>query len=170
MKFFSYNRQPIDLFQHCSDQKVKHGSKLKIHIGTDSVATAGSVHYFTVVAFRYGKNGAHFIYSKERVQSYRTENGKPDLFTRLLRECQLTMDVAIDLTDNNIISHEQIILEFDYNNLIETVSNKLVSAAKGWAVGYGFNYLMKYKDNANKPEQWAEQIACKAANHLCQGI
>ena len=168
MKFFSYKREPIDLFQHCLEQKVRHGNKLTVHIGTDSVSTHGFVHYFTVVAFRYEKNGVHFIFSKEKVQSYRTESGKPDLFTRLLRECQLTMDVAIDLTDKNILSKEQIILEFDYNNLIETVSNKLVSAARGWAVGYGFEYLMKYKDNANRPEQWADQIACKAANHLCQ--
>lgn len=167
MKFVTYKREPISLFEHCVQQKVIH-KNLTVHIGTDSIAVGGFVYYFTVVAFIYGKEGSHFVFSKEKVQSYRTESGKPDLFTRLLRECQLTMDVAIDLTDNDILSKNQIILEFDYNNVIETISNKLVSAAKGWAAGHGFDYLMKFKENATKSNEWADQVACKAANHLCQ--
>jgi predicted RNase H-related nuclease YkuK (DUF458 family) len=167
MKFQYYDKQPVDLVQHCFDMRVLHGEDLKIHIGTDSVAAHGFVYYFTVVAFRYGNRGVHFIFSKEKVQSYRTEGGKPDLFTRLLRECQLTVDTALLL---NGIPKEMIVLEFDYNNLIETVSNRLVTVAKGWALGYDFKFLMKYKENAHRPDQWESQIAVKAANHLCQSV
>jgi predicted RNase H-related nuclease YkuK (DUF458 family) len=170
MQFKNYKRQNVDLIQHCLEQRIKHGSDLKIHIGTDSSAAHGFVYYYTVVAFRYGKQGVHFIFVKEKVQSYRTESGKPDLFTKLLRECQLTIDVALKLTQEQIIPKEMIMLEFDYNNLVDTVSNRLVSAAKGWALGYDFKYMVKYKENAHRPDQWEDQIACKAANHLCQGV
>ena len=168
MQFYNYTKENVDLFAIVAEQKRLHGQNLKVHIGTDSAAEGGSVHYFSVIAFRHSKTGVHFIYSKETVNSYRTESGKPDIFTRLLRECQLTMDIAVSLTDAGMLIHDDIMLEFDYNNLIETVSNKLVAAARGWATGYGFKFMVKYKANAHRPDQWEDQIAAKAANHLCQ--
>lgn len=170
MKFQDYKRQGVDLIQHCIEQRVQHGLNLKIHIGTDSQSREGFVYYFTVVAFRHSKTGVHFIYSKERVQSFRTGDNKPDLFTRLWRECKLTMDVAQALVDAQVATKSDIVIELDYNNLIETVSNKLVSSTRGWARGEGYQCLVKYKENATKPDQWEEQIAVKAANHLCQTI
>lgn len=170
MKFLNYNRKEVDLFQTVLEEKSKHGNKLKIHIGTDSTVSRDYTHYFTVVAFRHSKTGVHFIFSKEKVQRFRNENGKPDSFTRLWRECKLSMDVAQLIVDNGIIDKNEIIIELDYNNLIKTISTPLVNSTKGWAIGEGFQCMVKYKENASKPDQWEEQIAVKAANHLCQSI
>lgn len=167
--FFNYKREKINLIEHCLQQKVQFGNKLKIHIGTDSIAKDGNVYYYSVIAFRHSNNGVHFIFSKEKVQSYRTGDGKPDLFTRLFRECQLTLDIANFLINDELFRRDDIIVELDYNNLVETISNKVVNATKGWVIGSGFKCLVKYKENATKPDQWEDQIACKAANHLCQG-
>lgn len=170
MKFKNYQRKEIDLFQTLMEQKLKYGNNLKVHIGTDSAVSGEFTYYFTVVAFRHSKTGVHFIFAKEKVQRFRNENGKPDSFTRLWRECKLSMDVAQAIVEKGLISKNEIIIELDYNNLIKTVSTPLVSSTKGWAVGEGFNCMVKYKENAHKPDQWEEQIAVKAANHLCQSI
>lgn len=168
MKFKNYNNQEVDLFQVVSDQKLKHGNNLKIHVGTDSATRGESIIYFTVVAFRHSNDGVHFIYSKETIPRLRHEGGKPDSFTRLWRECKLSMEVAQQLVDSSLVVKDDIIVELDYNNLINTISTPLVSATRGWVIGEGFKCLVKYKDNANKPDQWSEQIAVKAADHLCQ--
>lgn len=171
MKFVNYkHREEIDLFQTVSEQKLHHAPNLKVHIGTDSVVSGEWISYFTVVAFRHSRTGVHFIFSKEKVQRFRNENGKPDSFTRLWRECKLTMDVAQMLVDRGLLSKPEIIIELDYNNLIKTVSTPLISSTKGWAVGEGYQCLVKYKENAQRPDQWEEQIAVKAANHLCLGV
>lgn len=169
-KFVNYKREPINLIEHCTQKRVQYADDLKVHIGTDSIAIGGNVVYFTVVAFRSGKNGVHFVFTKEKVQSYRTGDGKPDLFTRLYRECSLTLDVANYLVESSVFTHDDVIIELDYNNLIETISNKVVNATKGWVIGSGYKCLVKYKENATKPDQWEDQIAVKAANHLCQGV
>ena len=168
MKFYDYKRKEVDLINHSLNQRAMFGNKLKIHIGTDSVAVGGNIVYFTVVAYRHSKNGVHFIFMKERVNKFRDGNQKPDIFTRLWRECKLTMDVATELT--KIFKKDDIIIELDYNNLVETVSTKLVASTRGWAIGEGFKCLVKYKENATRPDQWEDQLAVKAANHLCQGI
>jgi len=170
VKFVNYKREPVDLIEYCLQKRVQYSNDLKVHIGTDSIAIGGNVIYFTVVAFRAGKTGVHFIFTKEKVPSYRTGDGKPDLFTRLYRECTLTLDVAHLLIDANVFTHNDIIIELDYNNLVETISTKVVKATRGTVTGYGYTCLAKYKENATKPDQWEDQIACKAANHLCQGV
>lgn len=171
MKFINYqHRKEVDLFKIVSDQKFQYGSDLKVHIGTDSTVSGDFTLYFTVVAFRHSKTGVHFVFSKEKVQRFRNENGKPDSFTRLWRECKLSMDVAQMLVERGLLSKSDIIIELDYNNLIKTVSTPLISSTKGWAIGEGYQCLVKYKENAQRPDQWEDQIAVKAANHLCLGV
>lgn len=195
MVWKNYKREKVDLFQHCLEQKVKF-KNLKIFIGTDSISKAGEITYYTVVAFRYAKNGVHFIFSKEIIKSIRKENGKPDVFTKLWKECELSMALANLLVNEGIFTKEDIIIELDYNNIVETLSKPLIPATKGWAIGDGFKCLCKIPHNHDRPkkspiddmvcigdptldqygkplypEDWTDvQIACKAANHLCQGV
>lgn len=182
-QFKDYQRRPVDLVQHCLEQKSKHGKNLLVFIGTDSISIAGNCHYFTVVAFRYGQSGAHFIFSKCKHPVIRLSNGKPDIYMKLWKEAVLTMEVAEFLTNERILSKDEIILEFDYNGLVKTLSTQLISGAKGWATQLGYNTLTKCNPNAREKLveyvevffgeeviQIDQQIAVKAANHLCQGV
>ena len=171
-QFYNYKRQPVDLVQHCFEQRAIHGQDLTVFIGTDSISVGGKIHYFIVVAFRYGKNGVHFIYAKEKVPTYRFENGKPDIDTKLRREGHMTMDLAKFLVDSNIFTKDQIIVEFDYNDAIPTVSTRLIPEMKGLATWFGYQSLTKYGEYVltQNLEEVTDQIAVKAANHLCQGV
>lgn len=195
-KFQNYKRQPVDLIQHCFEQRALHGDDLRVFIGTDSISVAGKITYYSVVAFRYGKNGVHFIFTKEVIDSIRKENGKPDVFTKLWKECELSIALAEYLVNKNVFTKDSIVIELDYNNIVDTLSKPLIPATKGWAVSAGFKCLAKIPHNHSHPtktptqdmvcvgnpeldkwgkpvfpEDWTDvQIACKAANHLCQGV
>lgn len=188
MIFKNYARQDVYLLQHCLEQKAKYGNDLLVFIGTDSISIGGFCHYFTVVAFRYGKSGAHFIYNKSRFPIHRKEGGRPDIFQKLWKEVELTIEIANFLTEENkIFQKEELIIEFDFNGLVKTLSTELVAAAKGYAMQKGY-YQSLSKCNCNarvfdksKIEsvevfycgeiiEISEQVAVKAANHLCQGV
>lgn len=192
---FKHNKAPVDLIQHCIEQRVAH-SDLKVFIGTDSISIAGKIHYFLVIAFRYGRNGVHFIYTKEVIDSIRTKDGKPDVRRKLEKECEMSMFLAEYLVERGVFEIKDIIIELDYNNIVETLSKVLIPQTKGWAMAYGFQCLCKIPHNHEYPKKtptddmvcignpeldkygkpvhpsdWTDvQIACKAANHLCQGV
>lgn len=186
MKFQTYQRKEVDLIQHCLEQKAKHGKDLLVFIGTDSISVGGQCHYFTVLAFRYGKSGAHFIFSKNKFPVIRLSDGKPDIYMKLWKEAVLTMEIAEFLTSERILSKDEIIIEFDYNGLVPTLSTSLSAGAKGWASQLGYYALSKCNPNArvfdrSKLEyieiihcdellKISEQVAVKAANFLCQGV
>lgn len=159
MQFVKVNREKVDLMQHCIEQRARHPN-LTTHIGCDSVVIGGKIWYVVVVAFRYGKNGAHFIFSKINVPTYRKYDNKPDIFTRLFQEAVYTLEIADFLVDNNIFMKDNLVLEFDYNNMHQTKSTPLVGAAAGMAKGKEYNNIFLKSDM---------QIACKAANQICQG-
>lgn len=155
-QFVTIDRVKIDLIEHCFQQRVKHPN-LTVHIGCDSVVVGGKIWYVTVVAFRYDKNGAHFIFTKVCVPSYRKHDNKPDIFTRLFQEAVYSLEVADFLVENNIFIKENLVLEFDYNDMKTTKSTPLIGAAAGMATAKGYNFLLKFDD----------QIACKAADKIC---
>lgn len=170
-KFYTYQRKDVDLFQHCLNERAIHGRNLHVFIGTDSISLGGRVHYFTVIAFRHSKAGAHFIFAKEKVATFRKGDGKPDIFTKLWKEAELTINLCELLVENGIFNRDQIIIELDYNNVADTLSKPLIPATRGWAVGLGYQVLTKYGEKVLCGLEWVdEQIACKAANHLCQGV
>lgn len=157
-QFVNIKREPVDLIQHCIEQRVAH-PHLTVHLGCDSVVVGGQIYYVTVVAFRYGRNGAHFIFNKTKVPSYRKSDGKPDIFTRLMHETKSTIDLVQFLTERNIFIKEMLVLEFDFNNMRETKSREHVAIASGWASGFGYENVYLKSD---------QQVACKAANQICQ--
>lgn len=61
-----------------------------VYVGTDSSAKRGKVSYATVIALydEIRKDGVHFIFKRDR------EEGKIDLFTRMWREMEKSVEVA----------------------------------------------------------------------------
>lgn len=157
LNFVKVNREKVDLIEYCIKQRMNYPD-LKVHVGCDSIVVGGNSWFVTVIAFRYGKNGAHFIFNKTRMSPFRMDNGKPDIFRRLLQETKFTMDLAEFLTSNSIFNKTELILEFDFNNMKETRSREHVAIAQGWASGFGYTSYLKSD----------MQIACKAANQICQ--
>lgn len=122
---------------------------VKIHIGSDSQNIGKKTKYATVIAYRYGSRGVHYILSKK------TEILIKDMWTRLWKEAEMSIDIAQWLTHQVSVRVE---IDMDYNSDENFKSSKLISATKGWANSLG------YKVNV-KPNN---QIATKAADYHCK--
>jgi predicted RNase H-related nuclease YkuK (DUF458 family) len=120
-----------------------------IHVGTDSQNSKKNTTFCTVVAYRLGTRGVHYVYSIKREPRIR------DLWSRLYKEAEYSIEVA-QLLDQHLNVKLQI--DMDYNNDIGRKSNNVITAAKGWASSLG------YKVNV-KPD---ELIATKAADYHCR--
>ena len=122
---------------------------VKIHIGSDSQNVGKKTKYATVIAYRYGSRGVHYILSKK------TELLIKDMWTRLWKEAEMSIDIAQWLTNQVSVRVE---IDMDYNSDENFKSSKLISATKGWANSLG------YKVNV-KPNN---QIATRAADYHCK--
>lgn len=134
--------------------KAKPGAK--VYIGTDSQKRARRIEYATVIAYRYGHRGAHFIFYKWTVPRKGYGKGDALIQRRLLQEVQATMETAQRLQDHSIQIHQ---IDFDLNGDPKWKSHMFVQMAVGWAASLGFRVSIK-------PD---EQIATKAANNLVNG-
>ncbi len=121
----------------------------KIHIGCDSVVIGPFVEFYFVLAARHEQKGASFIYHKFQSDRF------PDKRARLIREIEMSMEWLAFFRENGINVD---FIEFDLNSEKGHFSETLVSFAKGWASAEDIASLVK-------PD---EQVAVKAANHLCQ--
>ena len=170
MQFKNYKKEDVDLIQHCHDQWLTH-TDLKVHIGCDSISVNGKITYFAVVAFRYGTNGAHFIYHKEIVPVTNKTNGKWGVFMKLRHEAELSIAIANKLVDELIFTKDDIVLELDFNNVVDTLYKGLIPEMQGLATSMGYHTVVKFKDDLFRGQVVTEDlIAVKAADHLCQGI
>jgi predicted RNase H-related nuclease YkuK (DUF458 family) len=138
----------VDPLSH-TIQKLESFPHVDIHIGSDSQNLGKKTIYCTVIAYRFGNRGVHYILSKSKQPIIR------DMWSRLWKEADLSLEVAEWLTQQINIRVE---IDMDYNDDESFKSNKLVAATKGWANSLG------YKVNI-KP---FKQIATKAADHHCK--
>ena len=128
---------------------LKDYPNVQIHIGSDSQNVGKKTRYATVIAYRYGSRGVHYILSKKN------EALLKDMWSRLWKEAEMSIDVAEWLTNQISVRVE---IDMDYNSDENFKSSKLISATKGWANSLG------YKVNV-KPNN---QIATKAADYHCK--
>ena len=128
---------------------LKDYPNVQIHIGSDSQNIGKKTRYATVIAYRYGSRGVHYILSKKN------EALLKDMWSRLWKEAEMSIDVAEWLTNQISVRVE---IDMDYNSDENFKSSKLISATKGWANSLG------YKVNV-KPNN---QIATKAADYHCK--
>lgn len=138
--------QKVNEIQHARAILFKHPDAI-VHVGTDSQNKRRCTLYATVIAFRYGKRGVHYIYHVEKVKKVR------DKYSRLWRETELSISAAEYLTENGIGVD---FIDVDYNDDERHYSNRLLASAAGMIRGVG------YEPNT-KP---GDQPACRAADHL----
>lgn len=139
----------VNILEHCRKVLSLYPSA-KILIGTDSQNTKVSSRYSTVIVFRYNLKGAHYIYNTTNIPKIK------DLFSRLFKECELSIEIANYITEKTSYKIDGI--ELDFNDFKKTKSTPLISATKGWCESLGYRTILKS----------GEIIACKAADHCCR--
>lgn len=147
--FKTVHGEPVDIVKHTL-KVLNDYPWADIHVGTDSQNHRRHTVYSTVIAYRYGNRGVHYI-----VHMYRVKKIK-DRWTRLWKEAEMSIETAEFITSK--ISSIKVQIDLDFNNDERYFSNKLVQAASGWATSLG------YKVNI-KPDN---QVATKAADHHCR--
>tara|TARA_X000001036_G_scaffold230637_1_gene215517 strand:- start:183 stop:641 length:459 start_codon:yes stop_codon:yes gene_type:complete len=146
--FKDINGNIIDPINH-TREIIRKNPFVEVHVGTDSQSLAKMTQYITVIAYRYGNRGVHYILKKNGVPQIK------DLWTRLWKETELSIDIAETIKKSlNVIPE----IDLDYNENENFKSNKLVNASKGLANSLG------YKVNI-KPHI---QIATRAADYHCK--
>ena len=113
---------------------LKDYPNVQIHIGSDSQNVGKKTRYATVIAYRYGSRGVHYILSKKN------EALLKDMWSRLWKEAEMSIDVAEWLTNQISVRVE---IDMDYNSDENFKSSKLISATKGWANSLGYKVNVK---------------------------
>lgn len=131
---------------------LKENPRCEIYIGTDSQDHGYGTMYATVIVYKHMYNtGAHFI-SNVRMQQPPIK----DIFTRLFKECEDSLEIAEYLTKETGCRIHAI--ELDYAGEKITKSTPLVKATMGWVTGAGYNVTVKK----------GLQLATRAADHLVE--
>ena len=142
-----FNKPIPDLAGYIQQQLIDRPDT-KIYLGIDSKVSADHCTYILVIAFRYGSNGVHYIFSKEQTEMPNTK------WQRLMNEIERLMNFVSWFKDN--LPYTIYAVDVDVNADERHFSNKLHSLATGWGHSLGVNVI-------TKPE---EVVASRAADWL----
>ena len=130
------DRNPVELAQYLKQYIEQVGEEnVRLYIGCDSQNKSNWTNYATTVVLHIGTTGCHVLYQRERV--------KPrinDFWTRLWKEVERSVEVALYLQENGIVVDN---IDLDLNENPNMRSNKLVSAAKGYVESLGIKANIK---------------------------
>ena len=139
---------PIKYSLDIQAQYPKKWDDLRIYVAVDSQVKKKGHMFVGIIAYRFpGNRGAHFIHCKEFTKKYVNHEEK------LRKEVEFAIEIAQALTEAGVKVH---CIDFDFNENDLAFSHKVVSYAKGWALGMGYSCTVK-------PE---EQVASRAADNL----
>ena len=106
--------------------KKKHGFDIQIWIGTDSKQSGPNTLYVTTICMVLPFNhGVHIIYKKLKVDKV------PDIYTRLFKEGELSLEVCKELDMDNVEMH------LDYSPNPKRKSHNAGTAVFSWLSGLG---------------------------------
>jgi|SRR6056300_125079 predicted RNase H-related nuclease YkuK (DUF458 family) len=146
--FRKHDGTTVDIVDHTMSvlQKCPHAT---IHVGTDSQNGGDKTKYSTVIAYRLGTRGVHYIHRNFYVSKIK------DKWDRLSKEAEYSIDVALWLKEKINV---EIQIDLDYNEDSKFFSNKLIPMTVGWITSLGFK--CNVKPNI--------QVATRAADHQCK--
>ena len=121
----------------------------EVHLGCDSQNIGKHTVYVIAVVFRFPSNGAHVIYTKEKVPAVR------DLWTKLWGETDRAVQLAEFLRLKVGVRVKQI--DLDYNEDPGYPSHKILGAAEGYVKSLG--YIPKAKPHLLMAA-WAADVLC----------
>lgn len=156
-----------------------------IYVGTDSISKRGKVNYATVIALydEIRKDGVHYIFKRDK------EIGKVDIFSRMWREVEKSIEVAeyleIEL-DGHLKRHtieDLMVMKNPAGGYYKVNQNKLCvidvdintdpgggknksyvayEAAKGWLVGLGYRARFKQENSSPWAANVCADLVCKS--------
>ena len=130
------DRATIDLAEYLKDYIEQVGAEnVRLYIGCDSQNKSEWTSYATTVVLHIGTTGCHVLYERERVRPRIN-----DFWTRLWKEVERSVEVALYLKENGI---EVDNIDLDLNDDPNMRSNKLVAAAKGYVESLGIKARIK---------------------------
>ena len=148
MTFRTSKGDEIDPIAYTRNMIARHPNTT-IHIGTDSQSIAKHTQYATVIAYRLGNRGVHYVVHKVGFPKIK------DFWTRLWKETEMSIDIAEKIKSALGVELQ---IDMDYNEDQSFKSNSLVNASRGWANSLG--YRVNMKPNI--------QVATRAADHHCK--
>jgi predicted RNase H-related nuclease YkuK (DUF458 family) len=141
-------QQTVDLIERIEAFKSSHPD-MEVYIGCDSQNYRGHTVYVRAVVLRVPGAGAHVLFQREKIPPVK------DLWSRLWREIEQSLEVASFVRENTGIEVKQV--DLDLNENPEFPSNKVLKAARGYVAGMGFNPQAK---PAMLPATWAANVLC----------
>lgn len=130
------DRSTVELAEYLKEYIEQVGAEnVRLYIGCDSQNKSEWTSYATTVVLHIGTTGCHVLYQRERVRP-RVE----DFWTRLWKEVERSVEVALYLQENGI---EVDNIDLDLNADPNMRSNKLVAAAKGYVESLGIKARIK---------------------------
>lgn len=126
------NHQEIDLLPYLIK---KMEEPWDLYIGTDSQHIGDYTYYATVIVLHNSSKGGHILYCKEIVDRV------SDTFSRLWKEVENSMEVALYLRSQHFDAISSI--DLDFNPDPKYQSNSLLRAALGYVEAMGFKARIK---------------------------
>lgn len=125
----------VEISEYVKQYIVDHKfNNLRIYVGCDSHNKGEFTTYVTTLVIHIGDTGCHVLFNKDKVKRIN------DLWTRLWKEVELSVELALYLRENGINIHN---IDLDLNDDEAYASNKLVSAAKGYVQSLGIKPRIK---------------------------
>lgn len=130
------DRSTVELAEYLKEYIDQVGAEnVRLYIGCDSQNKSEWTSYATTVVLHIGTTGCHVLYQRERVRPRIN-----DFWTRLWKEVERSVEVALYLQENGI---EVDNIDLDLNDDPNMRSNKLVAAAKGYVESLGIKARIK---------------------------
>jgi len=130
------DRSTVELAEYLKEYIDQVGAdNVRLYIGCDSQNKSEWTSYATTVVLHIGTTGCHVLYQRERVRPRIN-----DFWTRLWKEVERSVEVALYLQENGI---EVDNIDLDLNDDPNMRSNKLVAAAKGYVESLGIKARIK---------------------------
>ncbi len=125
----------VEISEYVKQYIIDHKfNNLRIYVGCDSHNKGEFTTYVTTLVIHIGDTGCHVLFNKEKIKRIN------DLWTRLWKEVELSVELALYLRENGINIHN---IDLDLNDDEAYASNKLVAAAKGYVQSLGIKPRIK---------------------------
>lgn len=125
----------VEISEYVKQYIIDHKfNNLRIYVGCDSHNKGEFTTYVTTLVIHIGDTGCHVLFNKDKVKRIN------DLWTRLWKEVELSVELALYLRENGINIHN---IDLDLNDDEAYASNKLVAAAKGYVQSLGIKPRIK---------------------------
>lgn len=125
----------VEISEYVKQYIIDHKfNNLRIYVGCDSHNKGEFTTYVTTVVIHIGDTGCHVLFNRDKVKRIN------DLWTRLWKEVELSVELALYLRENGINIHN---IDLDLNDDEAYASNKLVAAAKGYVQSLGIKPRIK---------------------------